>query len=178
MKRKPSGNAPLLQHGRDWEGDNPSGWFVTEKLDGCRCYWDGDTAWSKDGNIIQLPEHIRRDLPRMPLDGEIYAGRGNFEIARSAVQYNRWLDEVRFVAFDRPNIIGHHRERTRNLAHHWPDCLTSYVCESYAELMDDLRRVQANGGEGLMLYSPLQTCYERKRTSRVLKVKHVLPLLS
>lgn len=172
--------APLLMHGRDWEGDDPAGWFVTEKLDGCRCYWDGAAAWSKDGNPITLPPHILETLPASPLDGEIYAGRGNFEIARSAVQYGRWLPEVRFVAFDRPDQSGNLMRRTRNLRHVLTCgfCLTPHLCDSYSDLIASLREVQSNGGEGLMIYSPKQPGYVRARTSSVLKVKHVLPLLS
>src|SRR5689334_20394557 len=30
-----------MQHGRPWRGEDVSGWFACEKLDGCRGYWDG-----------------------------------------------------------------------------------------------------------------------------------------
>lgn len=177
IKIKMLPRTPELMHGRDWNGENPAGWFVTEKLNGCRCYWDGTTASSKDGNAITLPARIRDALPPIPLDGEIYAGRGSLEISRRAVQYNQWTPKCQFVAFDRPNIIGNLRERTRNMSHHYGFSITPYICESYAELMDDLRHIQEGGGEGLMIHSPLQTRYEPGRTSRLLKVKHVLPLL-
>lgn len=166
-----------MQHGRDWEGDNPAGWFVTEKLDGVRCYWDGANAWSKSGERITLPDRIRRVLPVTPLDGEIYAGRGRFETARSAVQYNQWVDDVEFVAFDKQDAPGHLLERLQAAQSVWPFCVTAKVCRSYAELMDQLRAVQADGGEGLMIHSPLQIKYTPGRTGLIRKVKLVLPLL-
>lgn len=168
-----------LMHGRNWEGDDPAGWFVSEKLDGVRCYWDGFNAWTKEGFEIFLPSSIRDILPAgKHLDGEIYAGRGNFEIARSAVQYNRWTEVVRFYAFDRPDEDGNIMRRTRNLRHIYRWCLTPHVCDSHGDLMDSLRTVQAHGGEGLMIHSPKQKRYTPGRTSKLLKVKLVLPLLT
>lgn len=174
-----SEDSPALMLGRDWEGDNPAGWFVTEKLEGVRCYWDGSNAWSKDGNPIQLPARILKHMPDTPLDGEIFAGRGRFEIARSAVQYDRWTPDVGFHAFDKPDAPGNWLDRIQAVANTYSGHrMICHVCKSHAHLMDTLREVQLFGGEGLMIYSPLQTRYEPGRTSRLLKVKLVLPLLS
>lgn len=167
-----------MQHGRDWEGDDPTGWQVCEKLHGLRCYWDGERAWSKEGNLIQLPPHIARDMPQgLHRDGEIYAGRNGFEVARAAVQYNHWTDEVHFVAFDCPHVAGDWLHRISEARDWRQPVVSGYVCESYAHLMDSLREVQANGGEGLMIHSPKQTRYTLGRTNLLLKVKLVLPLL-
>ena len=35
--------------GRDWNDEDPTGWFMTEKLDGVRAYWDGTQFLSKRG---------------------------------------------------------------------------------------------------------------------------------
>ena len=29
---------------------DPTGWYMSEKLDGVRCYWDGDKFYSRAGN--------------------------------------------------------------------------------------------------------------------------------
>lgn len=169
--------AGYMQHGWDWEGDNPSDWFVTEKLNGCRCYWDGANGWSKSGQRIELPPRIRCALPRSPLDGEIHAGRGGFEIARAAVQYNRWDAAVQFTAFDKQDAPGDIVERLRAARAVWPHVVSVHRCTSYSELMDELRAVQADDGEGLMIYSPEQINYTPGRTGLIRKVKLVLPLL-
>ena len=61
-----------MQHGRPWRGEDVRGWFACEKLDGCRGYWDGARMFSRSGRI---PREWSRKLPRMHLDGEIFAGR-------------------------------------------------------------------------------------------------------
>ena len=94
---------------------NVAGWFISEKLDGTRCFWDGglsrgqptDTIpwasildpktgqkkgkikpvatglWSRYGNPIMAPDSFLNQLPCCPLDGELWAGRGNFQLCRS-----------------------------------------------------------------------------------------------
>lgn len=49
------------------------------------------------------------------------------------------------------------------------------VCESRADLLAELHRVQAAGGEGLMLRSPTVRRYYGGRTSNLLKVKKATP---
>jgi len=34
---------------------NPTGWLISEKLDGVRCYWDGNTMWTRNGNLFYPP---------------------------------------------------------------------------------------------------------------------------
>jgi len=68
-----------LMQGRDYKEDdpkieNPKGWFMTEKYDGIRGYWDGKQFWSKRGNIINVPESFKSGLPRYHLDGEFWGG--------------------------------------------------------------------------------------------------------
>lgn len=76
------------------------GWFMSEKLDGMRCFWDGGVSrgvlkkdvpwantnkddryidepvatglWTRLGNVIHAPEEWLNRLPRMPIDGELY----------------------------------------------------------------------------------------------------------
>lgn len=76
------------------------GWYMSEKLDGMRCFWDGGLTrgmyksdvpwancekderyvtppiatglWSRYGNVIHAPNSYLDYLPRVPLDGELY----------------------------------------------------------------------------------------------------------
>lgn len=176
MNIKPSAR---MMHGRDWEGDNPCGWFITEKLDGVRCFWDGNEAWTKDGNLIDMPEGIRNALPHgVMVDGELWAGRGQLEKVRCAVQYGQWAGSgVRFVAFDAPDAKGSWMERWGLLARFVPDVVECVPCEGHAHLMDTLRAIQSEGGEGLMIHDPKSRGYTPGRGRAVLKVKRVLPPL-
>lgn len=38
------------------ERDDPSGWLMSEKMDGVRCYWNGSTMYTRNGKILYAPE--------------------------------------------------------------------------------------------------------------------------
>jgi DNA ligase-1 len=82
------------------------GWFACEKLDGCRGYWDGSRMWSRSGRVIMIPPTWAAKLPAMHLDGEFFAGRGQWETTVTAVVRNKWVPEVCFIVFDAPEIDG------------------------------------------------------------------------
>lgn len=90
----------MLAHKYEGKKISPAGWFLSEKLDGMRCFWDGgltrgftksdvpwaNTAkderyverpiatglWSRYGNVIPAPSGFLDALPKVPLDGELY----------------------------------------------------------------------------------------------------------
>lgn len=75
-----------MMHGGDWTDDiDPAGWIVSEKLNGCRAFWDGSQLWSRGGNVIPAPAWFTAGLPTSPLDGEVWAGRGQLMIHRPDV---------------------------------------------------------------------------------------------
>lgn len=95
--------------------DKIGGFYVSEKLDGTRCLFDGGITrgmrtedvpwasvtdpktgkrkakikpistglWSRYGNPIIAPDDFLNLLPCVPLDGELWAGRGSFQLCRS-----------------------------------------------------------------------------------------------
>src|SRR5262245_58339892 len=65
---------PLLLAER-WDFDlNLAGWWMSEKLDGFRAYWDGQKFISRLGNLIHAPDWFMAGLPDVPLDGELWLG--------------------------------------------------------------------------------------------------------
>ena len=42
-----------IMQGSDWNNEDPTGWIMSEKLDGIRAYWDGKQFWSKRGIRIK-----------------------------------------------------------------------------------------------------------------------------
>src|SRR5271157_6160265 len=87
---------------------DPIGYWESEKLDGHRAQWTGEHFLSKRGNIIKAPKYFTKDLPKEVLDGELWAGRGNFEFVSSAVAGNRERDWklLLYMVFDAPQHIG------------------------------------------------------------------------
>ncbi|MFA5344696.1 MAG: hypothetical protein WC315_00240 [Candidatus Omnitrophota bacterium] len=104
---------------------NVSGHYISEKLDGTRCFWDGGISrglptdqipwanlfhpktgerkskikpvasglWSRYGNPIMAPDWWLNLLPCIPLDGELWAGRGNFQLCRSICSKDEPISE-------------------------------------------------------------------------------------
>lgn len=167
-----------MMHGIDYTRQNVAGWLLSEKLDGCRGFWDGYDLWSRGGRLIAVPAYLRERLPEgIMLDGEVYAGRGTFERARCAVQYGRWDETIAFSAFDAPDAGGPFAERYAFLKHILPDRgLVHYVehrpCSGLDEAVDFMLAIHARKGEGVILRDP-QNIYRPGRTDGLLKLKTI-----
>lgn len=163
-----------MQHGRPWRDEDVQGWFATEKLNGCRGYWDGSRMFSRSGRVIQIPLAWSAKLPPMHLDGEFFAGRGQWEKTVAAVARNRWTTEVCCTVFDAPRIEGCWSKRIAAVKKKLRcDFAATVPYEAVADLVHAslmFRRVRAEGGEGLILRRP-GAGYSARRVSDVLKVK-------
>jgi len=169
---------------------NISGWLMSEKINGIRAYWDGAKLWTRGGHEISAPDIIIRNLPEgIELDGELNAGRtGGFEKAKRAVQQNIWDIECVFSAFDAPDLNKPFSDRYAFLQYILPsDGPVHYIvhcnCGSLNEAVQFMATIQAAGGEGVVLRSPVNR-YHSGRTNEILKLKrmpdhvhHPLPAL-
>ncbi len=66
--------------------EDPTGWWVSEKLDGVRAYWNGQQFISRLGNPFLAPSWFTKNLPSMALDGELWCGRKSFSKTISIVK--------------------------------------------------------------------------------------------
>ena len=89
-------------------GIDVSGYWVSEKLDGVRAYWDGTRLVSRGGHGIRAPAWFVASFPSEPLDGELWMGRGRFEELSGTVRRLESDDdvwrEVRYLVFDLPAL--------------------------------------------------------------------------
>lgn len=77
----------------DYDGQDPLGRDVTEKMRGVRAPWDGSRFWTRGGFAVAAPAWFTVVLPKMFLDGEIYAGPCRVEtVARKACRAKQSLD--------------------------------------------------------------------------------------
>lgn len=164
-----------MMHGVDYDGQDVSGWLISEKHDGCRAYWDGSQMWSRGGKIIQIPAAMQAALPLgIAIDGEIHAGRGGFEIARQAVQYNKWVTGVMFSGFDVPNQPGSFEVRYQKLlaimGETGGNVIEHSPCTGIDAAREIMQQIQARAGEGAVLRNPANL-YRKGRTDEVLKLK-------
>jgi ATP-dependent DNA ligase len=67
----------LLAHDYYKDGaPNPRGWWLSEKLDGVRAYWNGVEFCSRNGAVFAAPAFFTASLPKdTHLDGELWCGR-------------------------------------------------------------------------------------------------------
>ncbi len=174
-------SAPPLLLAESWNPEtDPTGWWLSEKLDGVRAYWDGNQFLSRNGNVFRAPPWFTQGLPETPLDGELWSGRQQFQrtvsIVRRSDACDSWRD-VRYLIFDAPTLAQPFEQRQDAvaallIAHQPPFALglAQSVCRSAEHLTQELDRIEALGGEGLMLRQPA-SFYEPRRSSTLLKVK-------
>ena len=178
-KRTKTKNPPRLLLAHQWDERDPSGWWMSEKLDGVRAYWDGEKFISRGGNVYHAPSWFTADLPPVALDGELWIDRKAFEetvsIVRGHDSGDRWR-KVCYVVFDAPSASGDFEERTEYLrgifaaGKRFARRLGQYVCRGFDHLAAELARVESLGGEGVMLRAP-GSVYEPRRSETLLKVK-------
>jgi len=174
-------SVPPLLLAHTWQNDvDLTGWWMSEKLDGVRAYWDGHGFLSRLGNPYLAPEWFVEGLPATPLDGELWGGRKKFQrtvsIARRQDRSPHWK-ELSFLVFDAPALDAPFEERMAFTRAHMESRTPPHAkhhehmrCDGVAHLRAELARVEALGGEGLMLRRP-GSRYEVGRSSTLLKVK-------
>lgn len=180
--------APPVLLAHKWEDEDPTGWWMSEKLDGVRAWWDGKQFISRLGNTYHAPDWFKKLMPKgVVLDGELWIGRGMFQKTISAVRKliptdSEWQD-VTYVVFDAPKRAGTFEQRMKYLEGMLPTfklgsggsvgqvCLLEQIeCENSKALKDFLKKVEGWGGEGMMLREP-GSHYVEGRSKTLLKVK-------
>lgn len=172
---------PALLLAETWDGSSDcTDWFLSEKLDGVRAYWDGSYFWSRQGNRYFAPDWFTAGLPKVPLDGELWLGRKMFQRAVSIVRRQDggllW-QELRFLVFDAPAVRGPFEDRMQDVHALFADYGDAFAavhqqvrCRDRCHISEELARVEILGGEGLMLRQP-GSLYVAGRSATLLKVK-------
>jgi DNA ligase 1 len=174
-------DAPPLLLAQTWDNATDlTDWWMSEKLDGVRAFWDGKQFLSRQGNLFHAPDWFVAGLPAEPLDGELWIGRKQFQRTVSIVRRQDKSDlwkEVRFLVFDAPGCDGGFEARLEFLSEALRAKQQPYArlhehqrCQGLPQLREELARVEALGGEGLMLRQP-GSVYEIGRSFTLLKIK-------
>lgn len=179
-KAKLNGLPVLLA--KTWTPDiDPTGWWMSEKFDGVRGYWDGKNFISRQGNVFNAPGWFKQGLPAWPLDGELWMGRQKFQETISIIKGDhsgdRW-EQIRYQIFDAPGERAsfetrHHFLRDWHYAKgsHLYEIVPHISCQSRAHFEEFFAKLTLGlGAEGIMLRQP-GSLYEAKRSSTLLKVK-------
>lgn len=156
-------------------------YWVSEKLDGARALWDGQSLRFRSGRPVPAPAWFIAALPPEPLDGELWLGRGRFAelsgiVRRQQPRDDEWR-QVRFMVFEQPDGAGSFTERVERLKAivaragvPWLEVVEQFRVADRAALQARLEAVVAAGGEGLMLHRA-DAPYVTGRSDALLKLK-------
>lgn len=156
-------------------------YLISEKLDGVRAHWDGKTLRFRSGQVINAPIWFTERLPKRPLDGELWMGRGTFDrlsgiVRRDEPDEAEWR-EVRYMIFELPGAHGNFAERAKRIREivaaaglPWLLAVEQFRLPDQRALRKKLAEVVQAGGEGLMLHRA-DAIYETGRSSALVKVK-------
>lgn len=158
-----------------------SNYWVSEKYDGVRGYWTGHRMLTRGGSVVALPAWFTADLPDTPMDGELWAGYGQFSEASTLVRTAgpkdpRWHD-ISYRVFDLPGRTEDFNARVPDIRRvvsqiddPWIVAIHQFHVADARALHAALERVLAKGGEGLVLHRGSRD-YTPGRHAGLLKVK-------
>lgn len=174
---------PVLQLANVYHSDiSLTEYWVSEKLDGVRAYWNGKQLLSKQGYVYQAPEWFLKGLPEFALDGELWLDRGGFDRLSGIVRKQQAIDEewglVTYQVFDLPEHPGSFDERLQKLQGYfqqsptpaWLYLIPQRKIKRHRDLDKLLQTVVAENGEGLMLHKG-SSYYHAGRDDDLLKLK-------
>lgn len=172
---------PAIMHGEHYRDSiDPRNYWVSEKLDGVRAIWDGDTLRFRSGRVIVAPQWFVAALPAQALDGELWMGRRSFDrlsglVRRETPEHPDW-HEVRYMLFDLPGTEGDFSSRVVRMRAIVEEANTAHLqvvhqfrVSGKDEFKNRFDEVVANGGEGLMLHRT-DAHWQPGRSSAILKV--------
>jgi DNA ligase-1 len=144
-------------------GVDLSRYWVSEKFDGVRGYWDGHRLLTRAGSVVQVPAWFTKNWPDTPMDGELWAGYGQFERASATVRTAGANDPawhaISYHVFDLPAQPGDFNARVpairkvvAAIGDPWVVAIRQFHVSDEAQLHAALERVLDKGGEGLVLH--------------------------
>ncbi|WP_456295657.1 DNA ligase [Vibrio sp. AK197] len=159
-----------------------SAYWVSEKLDGIRVLWDGQQLRTRSGRKLNPPKWFIKSLPHTVVDGELWAGRGQFHLVQQTVLDAKPVDsawqQIRFMAFDLPELQHPFKQRYKALTQLVSHTSSSFLeaveqrsISSESQLMAELDSIASQNGEGLMLRR-FDRLYQSGRSDTLIKLKN------
>ena len=173
---------PAIQLATVYHQDiNIQEYWVSEKLDGVRAYWNGKNLISRQGNIFNAPLWFSKGFPETPLDGELWIAREQFAevsgIVRKLKASDKEWQKITFMIFDLPESSKNFSIRiqlmkniVKNSASPYLKMIEQQKVQNNAELQELFENVLSKGAEGLMLHRG-NAFYQAKRSKDLMKLK-------
>ena len=165
-----------------WNSDMSTvGWWMSEKFDGIRAYWDKTKLISRNGYTINAPSWFLSSLPNdIALDGELWVKYGGYREAQtlSVSSSDRFWKDAKFMVFDvvdytlpfeyRYNLLKNIKFSTSFIQY-----VEHTLCKSEEEFKKYFEQVKSHNGEGIML-SKAESMYIPGRSNDLRKYKGFL----
>jgi len=173
---------PAIQKGSVYHPiNNINEYWVSEKLDGVRGYWNGKQLLTRQGHIIHAPQWFTYNWPDIAIDGELWIARNQFEqvsgIVRQQKPVNKNWQKIHFMIFDLPKSTTTFAQRIKQMQALTKRTNSPYLMmikqEKFSninELFNQLDLVVTNQGEGLMLHHQ-DAMYKVGRVNHLMKLK-------
>lgn len=156
---------------------NVTNWYISEKLDGVRAYWDGEKLISRGGYNFNPPKFFIKNFPNFALDGELWTKRGDFENITSITKSGKGWEKLTYNIFEVPKAEGNFSKRLFKIKNYLKDNPTKYIkvipqitCKSKKHLKETFEELIKNGAEGVMVKNPFVS-FEEGRSDNLLKLK-------
>ncbi len=164
----------LLLLNKYHEDINVTSWYMSEKLDGVRAFWDGEKLLSRSGKVFNTPEFFTKDFPNHQLDGELWTSRGDFSNIVSIVNQKKphgmW-SEITYNIFEVPDAKGNLQERLKKVKDtKYIKVIKQIKVKNKTHLKEFLKSIEAKGGEGIVVRDG-ELPYYTGRDNNALKVK-------
>jgi len=159
---------------------NISQYWISEKLDGIRGYWNGHELLTKNGNKLNTPAWFTNKWPNQVIEGELWAGRNTFEQVASCVRRKKaeacWKN-IHFMIFDLPqqeSIFSQRINKMNQLVEQvdslYFQTIKQFKLPSIKALNKTLKNIVQQKGEGLMLHYQ-DAYYSVGRSHNIMKLK-------
>lgn len=160
---------------------DPGGYLISEKFDGVRAIWDGHSLRFRSGRAMAAPAWFTEGWPDAALDGELWGGRGRFDVTsasarRLAPDDAEWR-ALRLMVFDLPGAAGSFAQRAQHIqslvrgaSSNTLEAVDQTELADRAALRSRLDSVLRGGGEGLVLHRA-DAPWVAGRSTAVLKLK-------
>ncbi len=153
---------------------NVTSWYMSEKLDGVRAYWDGEKLISRSGKVFSTPKFFIEDFPKTELDGELWSKRSDFSNVSSIVNkklpHDGW-SQLTYNIFEVPNTAGNLIQRLSKVKESkYLRIIKQIKVKNKEHLEQFLKEIEKKGGEGVVIRDGSLNYYTG-RNNNALKVK-------
>ena len=163
---------------RDYQGQDVSGWLMSEKLDGNRILWNGSEFILRGGGILNVPDSWKAGMPSADLDGELYGGLGSLYELQGRIA--RGFHGLSFQVFDAPSSLPFRKRlaflKTISLPSHC-GIVEHIRCRDTQHLVEYANAICEAGGEGAVVRDP-RAAYVSGRTDSTLRFVPCDPALN